>query len=573
MPIEVKVPALPGSEATTTVATWHRKAGDVVRRNDHLLDLETEKVLMEVQSPADGVLQEIRFSEGDTVASGQVLATLAQGTAEQQGAVPAVRSDQPERGRYDVIVIGAGPAGYHAAIRAAQLGMKVACIDAALGKDGKPALGGTCLRVGCIPSKALLDSSHQYHNMQHLFGEHGISFKDARLDVAAMVARKDKIVKQFTGGIAMLFKSNKVTAYHGYARLRPGNVVTVAQHEGGEVELVATNVILAAGSDSIELPFARFDGQYIVDNVGALDFGDVPARLAVIGAGVIGLELGSVWRRLGAEVTILEGLPALLPAADAEVSRLAAREFRKQGLDIRLGAKVSKTEIVDKDKRKEVLVSYADAEGDKTLAVDRLLVAVGRRAATRGLLDDGTGVQLDERGQIIVDEHCHTGVDGVWAIGDCVRGPMLAHKGFEEGIAVAELIAGLPGHVDLDTIPYVIYTQPEIAWVGKTEQQLKAEGIAYKTGSFPFAAVGRAVAMAEPTGFVKVIADAETDRVLGLHLIGASVSELVHEGVLTMASAGTADDLARICHAHPTLSEAIHDAAMAVAKRAIHKAN
>ena len=475
--------------------------------------------------------------------------------------------------QFDVVVIGAGPAGYHAAIRAAQLGMKVACVDAALGKDGKPALGGTCLRVGCIPSKALLDSSHQYYNMQHQFGEHGISFKDAKMDVPAMIARKDKIVKQFTGGIAMLFKGNKVATYYGRAELQPGNVVKVAQHEGGDVELKGTNVILAAGSDSIELPFAKFDNEYIVDNVGALDFTDVPARLAVIGAGVIGLELGSVWRRLGAEVTILEGLPDFLPAADAEVSKTVAKEFKKQGLDIRLGAKVSKTEIVGKGKKKEVVVTYTDAEGEKTLTVDRLLVAVGRRAATKGLLAAGTGVQLNERGQIVVDEHCHTGVDGVWAIGDCVRGPMLAHKGFEEGIAVAELIAGLPGHVNFDTIPYVIYTEPEIAWVGKTEQQLKAEGVAYKTGSFPFAAVGRAVAMAEPTGFVKVIADAETDRVLGLHLVGACVSELVHEGVLTMEFNGSADDLARICHAHPTLSEAVHDAAMAVAKRSIHKIN
>ncbi len=475
--------------------------------------------------------------------------------------------------QFDVVVIGAGPAGYHAAIRAAQLGLKTACIDAALGKDGKPALGGTCLRVGCIPSKALLDSSHQYHNMQHQFAQHGISFKDGAIDVGTMVARKDAIVKQFTGGIAMLFKANKVTPYYGFGQLQAGNVVKVKQHDGSEVELKGTNVIIAAGSDSIELPFAKFDGETIVDNVGALDFAEVPKRLAVIGAGVIGLELGSVWKRLGAEVTILEAMPEFLPAADAEVSKLAAREFKKEGLNILLGAKVSKTEVTGKGKKKEVVISYADKDGEKTLTVDKLLVAVGRRAASNGLLADGTGVQLNERGQVVVDDHCHTGVDGVWAIGDCVRGPMLAHKGFEEGIAVAELIAGLPGHVNLDTIPYVIYTSPEIAWVGKTEQQLKAEGVAYKAGSFPFAAVGRAVAMAEPTGFVKVIADAETDRVLGLHLIGPNVSELVHEGVLTMEFSGSADDLARICHAHPSLSEAVHDAAMAVAKRSIHKAN
>lgn len=471
--------------------------------------------------------------------------------------------------QFDVIVIGAGPAGYHAAIRAAQLGMKTACIDAALGKDGKPALGGTCLRVGCIPSKALLDSSRQYWNMGHLFGEHGITFKDAKVDIGTMIGRKDKIVKQFTGGIAMLFKANKVTPYYGFGTLFPGNVVKVKQHDGSEVELKGTNVILAAGSDSIELPFAKFDNEYIVDNVGALDFTAVPKRLGVIGAGVIGLELGSVWKRLGSEVTILEALPDFLAAADAEVAKTAAKEFKKQGLDIRLGAKVSKCEV----KKKEVHVTYADSEGEKSIVVDKLLVSVGRRAASKGLLADGTGVKLDQRGIIEVDEHCHTGVDGVWAVGDCVRGPMLAHKGFEEGIMVAELIAGLPGHVNYDTIPWVIYTEPEIAWVGKTEQQLKADGIPYKTGSFPFAALGRAVAMAEPAGFVKVIAHAETDRVLGLHLVGVGVSELVHEGVLTMEFSGSADDLARICHAHPTLSESIHDAAMAVDKRAIHKAN
>ncbi|HET8817961.1 MAG TPA: FAD-dependent oxidoreductase, partial [Xanthomonadaceae bacterium] len=407
----------------------------------------------------------------------------------------------------------------------------------------------------------------------HLFGDHGISFKDAKMDVGQMVGRKDAIVKQFTGGIAMLFKANKVTPYYGFGTLHKGNVVKVKLHDGKEVDLEGTNVVIAAGSDSIELPFAKFDGETIVDNAGALDFTDVPRRLGVIGAGVIGLELGSVWKRLGAEVTILEALPDFLAAADAEVAKTAAREFKKQGLDIRLGAKVSRAELKGKGKAKEVHLTYTDGKGEQSLVVDKLLVAVGRRAATKGLLADGTGVKLDDRGRIEVDEHCHTGVDGVWAVGDCVRGPMLAHKGFEEGIAVAELIAGLPGHVNLDTIPWVIYTEPEIAWVGQTEQQLKEAGTPYKTGSFPFAAIGRAVAMGEPAGFVKVIAHAETDRVLGLHLVGVGVSELVHEGVLTMEFNGSADDLARICHAHPTLSEAIHDAAMAVAKRAIHKAN
>ncbi|HEX4852601.1 dihydrolipoyl dehydrogenase [Arenimonas sp.] len=471
--------------------------------------------------------------------------------------------------QYDVVVIGAGPAGYHAAIRAAQLGMKVACIDAALGKDGKPALGGTCLRIGCIPSKALLDSSRQYWNLQHQFADHGITTTGAKIDVGTMVGRKDKIVKQFTGGIAALFKANKITPYYGFGTLHPGKVVKVKQHDGSEVELAGKHVILAAGSDSIELPFAKFDGKHIVDNVGALDFTEVPKRLGVIGAGVIGLELGSVWKRLGAEVTILEAMPDFLAAVDAEAAKVALKEFKKQGLDIKLGAKVSKTEV----KKGEVHLTYHDGKAEQSLVVDRLLVAVGRKAASKGLLADGTGVKLNERGQIEVDDHCFTGVEGVWAVGDCVRGPMLAHKGFEEGIAVAELIAGLPGHVNLDTIPWVIYTEPEIAWVGKTEQQLKAEGIPFKTGSFPFAAVGRAVAMGEPAGFVKVIAHEETDRILGMHLVGVNVSELVHEGVLAMEFHGSAEDLARICHAHPTLSEAIHDAAMAVDKRAIHKAN
>ena len=471
--------------------------------------------------------------------------------------------------QFDVVVVGAGPAGYHAAIRAAQLGLKTACIDAALGKDGKPALGGTCLRVGCIPSKALLDSSRQWWNMGHIFSEHGISAPNAAIDIPTMIGRKDKIVKQFTGGIAALFKANKVSAFYGFGQLQAGKKVLVKQHDGSEVTLEGNHVILAAGSDSIELPFAKFDGTHIVDNVGALDFTEVPKRLGVIGAGVIGLELGSVWSRLGAKVTVLEGLPDFLAVVDRDVAKAAHKEFTKQGLDIRLGAKCTKTEV----KKGEVHLSYTDANGEQTLVFDKLLVAVGRKAASKGLLAEGTGVQLDERGRIVVDDHCHTGVEGVWAIGDCVRGPMLAHKGFEEGIAVAELIAGLPGHVNFDTIPWVIYTEPEIAWVGKTEEQLKAEGVPYKTGTFPFAAVGRAVAMAEPAGFVKVIAHEETDTVLGLHLVGANVSELVHEGVLTMEFKGSADDLARICHAHPSMSEAVHDAAMAVHKRAIHKVN
>lgn len=471
--------------------------------------------------------------------------------------------------QFDVIVIGGGPAGYHAAIRAAQLGLKTACVDAWAGKDGKQALGGTCLNVGCIPSKALLDSSRQFWNIAHNLEPHGITVGKAGIDVPAMVGRKDKIVRQFTGGVALLFKANRITPYFGRGRLLQDRQVEVTTAEGGKQVLKAANVILASGSVPVELPFAKFDGKHIVDNAGALDFTAPPKRLGVIGAGVIGLELGSVWRRLGSEVTILEALPDFLAAADADISRAAAREFARQGLKIELGTRLAKAEVKDD----EVRLTYSGKNGDQHLAVDKLLVAVGRRAYTEGLLGDGTGVQLDEHGRVVVDGHCWTGVEGVWAVGDCVRGPMLAHKGFEEGIAVAELIAGKAGHVDYDIIPWVIYTEPEIAWAGKTEAQLKAEGVPYRTGSFPFAAVGRAVAMNEPAGLVKVIAHAETDRLLGVHMVGANVSELIAEAVVAMAFKGSGEDLARIVHAHPTLSEAVHEAALSVDKRAIHRAN
>jgi dihydrolipoamide dehydrogenase len=470
---------------------------------------------------------------------------------------------------FDVIVIGAGPAGYHAAIRAAQLGLKVACIDDFAGKDGKAALGGTCLNVGCVPSKALLDSSKQFWNLQHGFEAHGITTKDAAIDVKTMVGRKDKIVKQFTGGVALLFKGNKITPFFGKGRLLKDRQVEITAADGGKQTIAATNVVIATGSAPIELPFAKFDGKTIVDNAGALDFDSVPKRLGVIGAGVIGLELGSVWKRLGSDVTILEALPDFLGAADADITKVALREFTKQGLKIELGAKLSKAAV----KNSEVTLTYAGKDGEKQLVVDKLLVAVGRRAYTDGVLGDGTGVKLDERGRVLVDEHCWAGVEGVWAVGDCVRGPMLAHKGFEEGIMVAEIIAGKPGHVNLDTIPWVIYTEPEIAWVGLTEKQVKDAGIPYKTGSFPFAAIARAVAMNEPAGLVKMIAHAETDRILGVHLVGAGVSELVAECVVAMEFKGSSEDLARIVHAHPTLSEAVHEAALSVDKRAIHKMN
>ena len=471
--------------------------------------------------------------------------------------------------QFDVIFIGAGPAGYVGAIRAAQLGLKTACVDDFAGKDGKQALGGTCLNVGCIPSKALLDSSRQFYNLTHHFDVHGISADNPRIDVATFIGRKDKIVKQFTGGVATLFKANKITPFFGKGKLLKGNQVEVTAPDGSKQTISATNVVLASGSVPIELPFAKFDGKHIIDNAGALELTDVPKRLGVIGAGVIGLELGSVWKRLGAEVTILEALPDFLGAADPDIAKAAQREFKKQGLDIRLGAKLGKAEI----KGDEVHLTYTDKDGEQQLVVDKLLVAVGRRAYTGGLLADDTGVKLDERGRIVVDEHNHTGVDGVWAIGDAVRGPMLAHKGSEEGVAVAEWIAGKAGHVNMDTIPWVIYTEPEIAWAGKTEKQLKDEGVPYKVGSFPFAAIGRAVAMNEAIGQVKMLAHAETDRILGVHMVGPGVSELIAECVVAMEFKGSSEDLARIVHAHPTLSEAVHEAALSVDKRAIHKGN
>jgi dihydrolipoamide dehydrogenase len=471
--------------------------------------------------------------------------------------------------QFDVVVIGGGPAGYVAAIRAAQLGLKTACIDKFVGKNGKPSLGGTCLNVGCIPSKALLDSSKHFHNLTHSYKEHGISAGGIGMDVATMIGRKDKIVGQLTGGIGMLFKSNKVTSYSGHGKLLANKQVEVALLDGSKVQLDAKHVILASGSIPIQIPSAPFDGKHIVDNQGALDFTSVPKRLGVIGAGVIGLELGSVWKRLGAEVTIFEALPDFLSVVDADVSRAALREFKKQGLEIRLGAKVTSAKVANN----EVQLDYTDASGDHQMVFDKLLVAVGRRAYTENLLASDSGVKLTDRGQIEVDDHCQTSVAGVYAVGDCVRGPMLAHKGSEEGVAVAETIAGGAGHINFDTIPWVIYTEPEIAWVGKTEKELQAAGIPYKSGSFPFAATGRALAMAEPAGMVKMLAHAETDRVLGVHMCGANVSELIAECVVAMEFQASSEDLARICHAHPTLSEAVHEAALSVDKRAIHKAN
>ena len=472
--------------------------------------------------------------------------------------------------KFDVIVIGAGPGGYVAAIRAAQLGLSTACIDMNTGKDGKAALGGTCLNVGCIPSKALLDSSKHFHHLQHDYAAHGISISDASMDIETMIARKDGVVSKLTSGVAQLFKGNKVKQMHGHGRLLANRQVEFAPHESEEkIVIEADNIILAAGSVPIAIPNVEYDDEFIIDNAGALDLTKVPKRLGVIGAGVIGLELGSVWQRLGAEVTMLEALPDFLAAADQDISKQAGRLFKRQGLDIRLGTLVKSASVADG----EVKVTLEDKNGESEISFDRLLVAVGRKPYTGGLLADDCGVELNERGQITVNNKSQTTVAGVWAVGDCVRGPMLAHKASEEGIAVAELIAGKAAHIHFDTVPWVIYTDPEIAWVGQTEQQLKEEGIAYRSGSFPFAATGRGLAMGDAPGLVKILADEDSDEVLGVHIIGPSASELIAECVVTMEFHGAAEDLARIVHAHPTLSEAVHEAALHVDKRAIHRRN
>jgi dihydrolipoamide dehydrogenase len=468
---------------------------------------------------------------------------------------------------FDVVVIGAGPGGYVAAIRCAQLGLNTACVDDFKSAQGKPTLGGTCLNVGCIPSKALLESSENYQRATHDFAAHGITASGVQFDLAQMLARKDKIVSDFTLGISQLFKKNKVTSLHGRAQLlgREGELWRIAIAGGEEVR--AKHVVIATGSTPRALPQAPFDRARIVDNAGALSFTEVPQRLAIIGAGVIGLELGSVWRRLGSEVTLLEALPAFIPTADEQVAKEALRAFTKQGLKIHLGARIDGVaQTAD-----AVKILWRDARGAaQELVADKLIVAVGRVPNTGGLGAEAVGLKLDGAGRVEVDEHCRTGLPDVYAVGDVVRGPMLAHKASEEGVMVAELIAGQAGHCDLNLVPGIMYTAPEIAWVGKTEQQLKAAGVDYRAGQFPFMANGRARALGETTGFVKILADAKTDRILGVHIIGAMASELIQQAVLALAFSASSEDLARTIHAHPSLSEAVHEAALAVGKRAIH---
>jgi dihydrolipoamide dehydrogenase len=470
---------------------------------------------------------------------------------------------------YDVIVIGAGPAGYPAAIRAAQNKLKVACVDEWKNSDGNYAFGGTCLNAGCIPSKALLESSELYQRAKDEFSLHGIKIGDLKLDLAAMQKRRGSIVKAMTNGITALFKANGVVGIQGHGRLLPGNKVLVTGANGAEQTLEAKHVVLASGSVPVQLKNVPHDGKYIVDSWNALEFDAVPARLGVIGAGVIGLELGSVWRRLGSAVTVLEALEQFLPIADGAIAKEAQRHFKKQGLDIKLGAKVSAATLAGG----AVNVAYTDAQGEHTLQVDKLVVAVGRKPFTEGLLAEGTGVRLDERGFIQVDDHCRTGVPNVWAVGDAVRGPMLAHKGKEEGVMVADLIAGHFAEVNYKVIPSVIYTAPEIAWVGQTEEQVKASGRPYKVGTFPFSASGRARAMEAAQGLAKIVSARDDDEVLGVHVIGPMAGELISEAVLAMEYSASTEDIQRTIHAHPTLSEAIHEAALAVDKKAIDGIN
>jgi dihydrolipoamide dehydrogenase len=470
---------------------------------------------------------------------------------------------------FDVVVIGGGPAGYPAAIRAAQNKLSVACIDEWKNLDGTFAFGGTCLNAGCIPSKALLESSELYHRVHEEFAAHGIKATGVTLELSQMQKRKAGVVKTMTQGILALFKAAGVTPLQGHGKLLPGKRVEYTAHDGTRRELTAKNVILASGSSPLELRSAPFDGKRIVDSWGALEFDAVPKRLGVIGAGVIGLELGSVWRRLGSEVVVLEALPDFLAIADQQLAKEALRHFKKQGLDVRLGAKVTAAGVSGET----VNVKYTDAKGEQSLNVDKLVVAVGRRPYTKDLLAPGTGVELDERGFIKVDHECRTGAEGIWAVGDVVRGPMLAHKGKEEGVMVADLISGRYGEVNYKTVPSVIYTAPEIAWVGQTEEQVKAGGRPYKTGVFPFLASGRARAMEQAQGFAKLIAAQDDDEILGVHIVGPLAGELIAEAVLAMEYSASSEDLQRTIHAHPTLSEALHEAALAADKRAIDSIN
>ncbi|MBB2174786.1 dihydrolipoyl dehydrogenase [Gluconacetobacter johannae] len=579
MTIEIKVPTLGESVATATIGKWLKQPGDSVAADEPVVELETDKVSVEVAAPAAGTLGAHAVAEGAEVEVGAVLTTLTEGAAGAAPAKPAPKAAAPAAPTaaapapaaaaaapavappaetdYDVIVIGAGPGGYVCAIRAAQLGFKVACVEK------RATLGGTCLNVGCIPSKALLQSSENYHAATHDYAGHGILIDGVKLDLARMMARKGEVVEANVKGVEFLFKKNKVTWLKGTGKIEGTGRITV---DGKPV--TAKHIVIASGSDSAGLPGVEVDEKTIVTSTGALELSSVPKKLVVIGGGVIGLELGSVWHRLGAEVTVIEYCDRLVPGTDDEIAKQFQRILTRQGLQMKLGQKVTKAEKTGKG----VILTVEPAAGGKaeTLEADIVLLAIGRTAASGGMGLAEAGVALDKRGRIVTDAHFATSVPGIYAIGDVIAGPMLAHKAEDEGVAVAEILAGQAGHVNYDAIPGVIYTWPEVATVGQTEENLKDAGVAYKVGKFPFMANGRARAMGMTDGFVKVLADATTDRVLGVHIIGPGAGELIAEATLAMEFGASSEDVARTCHAHPTLSEAVKEAALDVEKRAIH---
>ena len=590
--VEVKVPQLSESVTEATMLPWKKKAGDPVTQDEILVELETDKVVLEVPAPSSGVLAEVLKHEGDIVHADELLAAI---DTEAKSAAPASDSastptsapapaapEKPaaqaapapqasgEKADFDVIVIGAGPGGYIAAIRAAQLGMSVACVEEWINPAGKPKLGGTCLNVGCIPSKALLASSEQFENARLHLGDHGVNVENVTLDLAKLIGRKEAIVEKITGGVEFLFRKNKITWLKGHGKLAGKNGGNFRiEVSGGDAtgSHTAKHVIIATGSKARHLPNVPVDNRIVSDNEGALAFDAVPKKLAVIGAGVIGLELGSVWRRLGADVTILEALPDFLGTTDASLQKEAAKLFKKQGLEIQLGVKIAKVESSNAG----VTVSYTDKDGaSQTLEADRLIVSIGRVPNTDNLGLDSIGLAADERGFIPVDGHCATKVPNVYAIGDVVRGPMLAHKAEDEGVLVAEIIDGQKPHIDYNCIPWVIYTHPEIAWVGQTEQALKAEGREFRSGQFPMMANGRALGIGETDGFIKIIADAKTDEILGVHIISANASDLIAEAVVAMEFKAASEDIGIISHPHPSLSEVMREAALAVGKRALN---
>ncbi|RKR38770.1 dihydrolipoyl dehydrogenase [Paraburkholderia sp. BL17N1] len=579
---EVKVPQLSESVTEATLLQWKKKVGDAVAQDEILIELETDKVVLEVPAPTAGVLLAILHKEGDTVHADEIIATI-DGSAKASAVMPAaaaasvptsrsstVPSLNEQKTDYDVIVIGSGPGGYIAAIRAAQLGRSVACIEQWKNPAGKPKLGGTCLNIGCIPSKALLASSEEFENVHHHLDVHGIGVKDITLDLATMVGRKEAIVEKITGGVEFLFRKNKITWIKGHGKLAGRSEQSIRVEVSGEDDIksyLAKDVIIATGSKARHLAGVPVENRLVSDNEGALAFDSVPRKLAVIGAGVIGLELGSVWRRLGAEVTLLEALPSFLAATDESIAKEAAKQFMKQGLKIRLGVTIGAVTTSEAG----VSIEYKDQDArDQTLEADRLIVSIGRVPNTDNLGLDSIGLSVDERGFIPVSEHCATNEPHVYAVGDVVRGPMLAHKAEDEGVMVAEIIDGQKPHIDYNCIPWVIYTEPEIAWVGKSEQQLKAEGREVKTGQFPMLANGRAMGIGKTEGFVKMIADAKTDELLGIHIISANASDLIAEAVVALEFKAASEDIGMISHPHLSLSEVMREAALAVQKRALN---